>query len=439
MNPPLPTPRDLPTGIDRCADALVATTDVIVLAGGEGARRLWSAASAHAPSVNGAVEAVHAGEDAGAVALGHAAAGARVALLASGPDWTPRVLRGLREMARLGLSAQVVVPAHGEETGEDLPADDLSDAMRLLDAPVCVGVVSSAREIGAATASMSLHARAIGRPCALLYPLRGVGLARVSVGDATGFDVGSAVTLLGGHEAPTVVVSAGEALAPVLARAEAAGAGPVRGVQIHRLRPGLSPALAEALRGASRVYVIEAMPGALGDDGWLTLIAHHAMRGDARVIPLPRVSDEALASLEDPGARDLTLMPMALRRRLDLAGVKLPLASWQSLELVTRAALTRFPVELASDVDDLAAAVRGLAAALSLPVSDAPRALRPWDDPAALQAIRARAAALPASVDAVAWAALSEPARFVLAHLASPGRELGRFAAALRVTGLGSR
>jgi hypothetical protein len=332
-------------------------------------------------------------------------------------------------------AVQLVVPAHGDETGEDLPVDELADATRLLDAPLCVGLVARAEQLGAATAAMSLHARDMGRPCATVFSLHNVGLRRLD-GPPEPCEVGSAVSMLGDVGAPFAVLGAGEDLAPVLARAKSAGVGPLRAVRVDRLRPGLLPALTEALQGVQTVWVLESLPGVLGDEGWLTLLTHRATQGSARVVPVLRGHDEALFALDEPDARDLTLLPLPARRRLDLAGLKVSLAAWQSLELVVRAALTRFPVDLAGDLDDFAAAVRAHCDAVGHPAAEMPPAARPWDAPAALESLRARASSLNVALDAVAWASLAEPARFALAHLASPRRELARFHAALRATGL---
>lgn len=435
MNPPLPTPGDLPTGLDRCAEALVAGSDVVILAGGEGARRLYTRVAAHAAQTGAEITTAVAEHDAGAMALGEAAAGARVVLLSSGPEWTPRVMPALRSLAKIRRAVQLVVPAHGDENGEDLPVDELADATRLLDAPLCVGLVARAEQLGAATAAMSLHARDMGRPCATVFSLQRVGLRRLD-GPAEPFELGSAVSMLGDIGAPAAVLGAGEDLEPVLARARAAGVGTLRAVRVDRLRPGLLPALTEALQGVATVWVLEAFPGVLGDEGWLTLLAHRATQGSARVIPVLRGGDEALLDLDDPDARDLTLMPLPARRRLDLAGLKVSLAAWQSLELVVRAALTRFPVDLPRDLADFAAAVRAHCDAVGHPAAAMAPAARPWDTPAALESLRARASSLNVAIDPVAWASLEEPARFVLAHLASPRRELPRLHAALRATGL---
>ncbi|MFO0626466.1 MAG: nitrate reductase associated protein [Polyangiales bacterium] len=262
-----------------------------------------------------------------------------------------------------------------------------------------------------------------------------MGLRRLD-GAPEAFAVGSAVSMLGDIGAAAAVLGAGEALAPVLARARAAGVGPLRAVRVDRLRPGLLPALTEALQGVETVWVLEAFPGVLGDEGWLTLLAHRATQGAARVVPVLRGDDEALLALDEPDARDLTLVPLPARRRFDLAGLKVSLAAWQSLELVVRAAFTRFPVDLPRDLDDFAAAVRAHCDAVGHPAAALAPAARPWDTPDALISLRDRASALRVTVDPVAWAALDEAARFALAHLASPRRELPRLHAALRATGL---
>ncbi len=53
----------------------------------------------------------------------------------------------------------------------------------------------------------------------------------------------------------------------------------------------------------------------------------------------------------DEADADLTLMPMASRRALDAAGLKLSLASYQTLPVTDRRALARFGAERQVDVD----------------------------------------------------------------------------------------
>lgn len=434
---PLPVATSRRLGLTACAEGLVAGFDLVALAGGEGARRLFTAAAGMAQEAGHSVETVVAGERAGALGLGAAAAGSRVALLASGPLWTSRITPTLRELARLGVGASVVVPAHGDETGEDLPPDDLRDACRLLDAPIALELAATPSHLSARVASMSLRAREMCAPLAMVFSLREVGLARADARDQRELAADDdAVRVRGDVDAPVAVVAAGERLAPVLARATAAGAGALRGVQVRRLRPGLLPALRRSLAGVREVTVIEALPGELGDDGLLTLLTSRALGGDATLRVFARGAAEGRAHYEDPAALDLELMPLELRRRLDLAGAHMSLAAWQAMELVSRAALCRFPVDEDDDLADFARAAMEAAAAVGHPLRERPALARPWDLPEAFAAVRARASSLGVPVEVVPWAALREPQRFALAHLAAPRRPDETFRAALLATGL---
>lgn len=424
---PLPAPRE--TGLDACAASIVAHHDVVVLAGGEGARRLWTAIQPIAPA-HPSLRTEYASDAAGAYALGAAMSGARVALLASGPIAVPRVVPALRELAALGRSITLVVPAHGAEGGASLPRDELGDAVRLLDAPVAVELAGEAARLGSVTSSISLRGNEIARPSALVFSLSRVGLARIDARRERPGD--GALRVCGDASAPVAVIAAGEDLDGVISLARAAGVDALRGVVVDRMRPGLLPALREALRGVREATVIEAFPDALGEEGWLTLQTHRALEGRAEVRALVR-GDEDLMALEDDETRDLVLMPLSLRRRLDLAGVHLSLAAWQRIELVARAALCAFPAELLADRDDFARAVRAAAEAVESPARVLARSDSPWNSPGALAELRARAGG---ELDAVTWAALHDSQRYALAHLASPRRDPARLGAALVALGL---
>lgn len=422
------------TGLDVCADALHETADLIVLAGGEGARRLFMAAQAaehdaeHAPRVE-----VH-GADAGAVAIGAAASGLRVALLASGPEWTPRLAPALRELARLGLGVQIIIPAHGDERGEALPQDSLDDAMRASDAPVCVGVVGTTGELGPCVRAMAAHARAIGRPCATVFSLARIGLAGAQA-ERHADPATNAVTLHGDAHAADAIVAAGEDLDEVLPRLAALGVTSLRAVRVNRLRPGLLPALAESLQGVTRVVVYEPFPGLMGDEGWLTLRVHRALEGRAKVTSLVRGDADDSRGYEDDETRALTFIPMDMRRRLDLAGLRVSLATWQAIDPGTRAALRDHPVDDAAAIADLASRVRAACDAVGAPAKEEPPTSRPWDGPEAWTLARERAASLGISLDVLVWQGLHASHRYALWHLASPKRDPARFRAALVTSG----
>ncbi|MEZ4394605.1 MAG: nitrate reductase associated protein [Polyangiales bacterium] len=195
-------------------------------------------------------------------------------------------------------------------------------------------------------------------------------------------------------------------------------------------------ALRRSLAGAREVTVLESLPGELGDDGLLTLLTSRALGGGVPLRAWVRGAEADATRYEDPAALDLELMPLEVRRRLDLAGAHMSLAAWQAMELVSRAALCRFPVDEDDDLADFARAARDAAAAVGHALRERPALARPWDLPEAFSAVRTRASALGFAVEVISWAALREPQRFALAHLAAPKRPDETFGAALLATGL---
>ncbi len=128
---------------------------------------------------------------------------------------------------------------------------------------------------------------------------------------------------------------------------------------------------------------------------------------------------------------ELEWMPLAVRMKLDLAGLKLGLEDWQALTLETRRSLLAAPETGSGFVALLAGALRG--------------AGRPAAQGLAADRLAARKAWLeggrqPAEIDAtggsalkLAWDSLDRFDRFVLLHLARKGRrrEFGSAAGAL--------
>src|SRR5207253_1490262 len=93
--------------------------EAYAVVGGEGARRL---AAALAQSQDGTPTKLEGdGLTAAQGAAGHAAAGKRTAVIASG-DALIEALPAVREMVRLGLPVLIVVPSHGADTGQSLPS-----------------------------------------------------------------------------------------------------------------------------------------------------------------------------------------------------------------------------------------------------------------------------------------------------------------------------
>lgn len=99
--------------------------------GGEGARRFYTAMVAREIAECGGVGV--GTSEAARAALGAAAAGERVVLTGSGFEGAAVIVPVLWEMIRAGVSAMVVIPSHGAESGGVLPESDGLD-VRVLEA-----------------------------------------------------------------------------------------------------------------------------------------------------------------------------------------------------------------------------------------------------------------------------------------------------------------
>ena len=119
-------------------------------------------------------------------------------------------------------------------------------------------------------------------------------------------------------------------------------------------------------------------------------------------------------------AGDLRCLPMAVRRKLDLAGVKLKLLQWHGLEEGERRRL------LAWDDDDSAiAGLREWLLARSATLPEGPaRALEPAVDPEWRSSTASgQAALLGLTPQPERWRTLDELERFALLKLSHPGHE----------------
>jgi hypothetical protein len=124
----------------------------------------------------------------------------------------------------------------------------------------------------------------------------------------------------------------------------------------------------------------------------------------------------------------LELMPLGVRRKLDLAGVKLSLAGWQALPLTDRRALAEAEVDDEAQVAAFARALREAADRAGARLDPLPPAPCPWRAPSVPPELQAR-------LDGEAWAALDDEARYALLHLARGPHE-ERLRAALVELGL---
>ncbi|AUX26227.1 hypothetical protein SOCEGT47_067880 [Sorangium cellulosum] len=134
----------------------------------------------------------------------------------------------------------------------------------------------------------------------------------------------------------------------------------------------------------------------------------------------------------------LDLVPLAVRRKLDLAGLKLSLAGWQALSRAERLALCQLPVDTDEDIAVYAEVLRGFAAragvALS-PLAGAPVRRADWD----LAGVRARLSARlgpGGAPDDDALGRLTEEERYAIYKLADPARGPEKLRALLGELGL---
>jgi hypothetical protein len=152
------------------------------------------------------------------------------------------------------------------------------------------------------------------------------------------------------------------------------------------------------------------------------------------------MSDQAIFDFERDFAGSLRCIPMSVRLKLDLCGIKLSLRQWSRFTADDRRRLLdqpcEGPAEIAAFHDDLAALIRERTgeAAVGLAIDGSP----PWDDASLVpprlseQAIR-RGLAQPSPPQ---WAGLTRLQRYALFKLSGPGHDNDNLEPALREFGL---
>jgi hypothetical protein len=133
----------------------------------------------------------------------------------------------------------------------------------------------------------------------------------------------------------------------------------------------------------------------------------------------------------------LGFMPLALRYRLDRAGLKISLAAWQALSFEARRRLLDAPASTDADVAEFARSLRRAVADAGHEASDLPPPPSPpWRDDAARLAAAAWAAELGAPFDQAAFAALDDVQAYALYRLSASRKNPAAFRAALVEFGL---
>lgn len=139
----------------------------------------------------------------------------------------------------------------------------------------------------------------------------------------------------------------------------------------------------------------------------------------------------------------LDLVPLAVRRKLDLAGSKISLAGWQALSRAERLALSHLPVDSEDEVGVYREVLSGFAARVGselepIAASESDRGV--WETPAPPASVLARLDGDEFAVQRAAledaWSALGEEARYALVKLAHPKRPTEKLLAAMGELGL---
>jgi hypothetical protein len=135
----------------------------------------------------------------------------------------------------------------------------------------------------------------------------------------------------------------------------------------------------------------------------------------------------------------LDCVPLTVRRKLDLAALKISLEGWQALSRSERQALCHLPVETAEEISVYREVLEGFCAKAKVPLKplvDPDAEARAWNIPSVPERVKGRAQALQARLDDRVWASLDEESRYALLKLSDPKRNPEKLKAALIELGL---
>ena len=135
----------------------------------------------------------------------------------------------------------------------------------------------------------------------------------------------------------------------------------------------------------------------------------------------------------------LDCVPLTVRRKLDLAQLKISLQGWQALTRAERLALCHLPAESDADIEIYREVLAGLCARAGValaPLHDADAAARSWNAASVPERLGARLRELGVSLDDGRWRALDEESRYALLKLADPNKHKEKLHAACVELGL---
>jgi hypothetical protein len=158
----------------------------------------------------------------------------------------------------------------------------------------------------------------------------------------------------------------------------------------------------------------------------------------AAAVPLSASLASTCFGFEADFTADLRCIPMAVRRKLDLAGVKLKLQHWSELGEAERGELLASPDDAVA-IEALREHLLLRTASLSAgPAKELPRPNgEPWQQADQLpDVLAASCAQLDLGLRAEGWAELNELQRFALVKLSHPGHEHRNLPRALAEFGL---
>jgi hypothetical protein len=123
----------------------------------------------------------------------------------------------------------------------------------------------------------------------------------------------------------------------------------------------------------------------------------------------------------------LDCVPLSVRRKLDLAALKISLEGWQALTHAERLALCHLPVDSALELGVYIDVMKAFCARANVPLkplADPAAAARAWNAPELPELLVERLRALGATsvLPAERWRALDEESRYALLKLSDPKR-----------------